>query len=291
MARRGRLIALEGGEGSGKSTQAVRLAERLGAVLTREPGGTEVGERIRDLLLHEAGHLDPRAEALLMAAARAQHVAEVIRPALEAGRDVVTDRYSGSSLAYQGFGRGLAVDDVRRLSDWATGGLWPDVVVVLDVAPEEAARRLTERGARPDRLEAEGAAFHRRVVEGFRRLAADHPGGWVLVDGAGPPDAVAERVAAAVASVLAGGPSSTTCAPAPPSTSPRCTPAWSASSRPLPSSWPPPPAPCTPTCWSDRRAAASGRRRGGSPPPCCAPISAAGAASPAVGCSGARTPT
>ncbi|MGH9282139.1 MAG: dTMP kinase, partial [Acidimicrobiales bacterium] len=171
--RRGRLVALEGGEGCGKSTQAALLATRLGAVLTREPGGTGVGEQVRVLLLGPAaGSLDPRAEALLMAAARAQHVAEVVAPALAEGRDVVTDRFSHSSLAYQGHGRGLPLDEVRQLSEWATGGLWPDAVVLLDLPAAEAWARL----GRLDRFEAEGDGFHQRVAAGFRALAAADPG-------------------------------------------------------------------------------------------------------------------
>ena len=186
-----RLIAFEGGEACGKSTQAALLASRLGAVLTREPGGTAVGERVRALLLDPAvSGLDARAEALLMAAARAQHVKEVVAPALAAGRDVVTDRFSHSSLAYQGHGRGLPLDEVRRLSDWATGGRWPDVVVLLDLPPEEAVAR---RG-RPDRFEAESAEFHRRVEAGFRRLASAEPDVWRVVDGRGTVDEVAGRV-------------------------------------------------------------------------------------------------
>jgi dTMP kinase len=192
---RGRLIAFEGGEACGKSTQAARLATRLGAVLTREPGGTAIGERARDLLLDPAVvGLDAKAEALLMAAARAQHVAEVVRPALDAGQDVVTDRYAHSSLAYQGYGRGLPVDDLRQLSTWATGGLWPDVVVLLDV-PDEVAR---SRSAFTDRFEGEGGGFHERVAAGFRELAAAEPDVWVVVDGVGSVDEVAERVWAAV---------------------------------------------------------------------------------------------
>ena len=186
-----RLIAFEGGEACGKSTQAALLASRLGAVLTREPGGTAVGERVRAVLLDpDVAGLDARAEALLMAAARAQHVAEVVAPALAAGRDVVTDRFSHSSLAYQGYGRGLALEEVRRLSDWATAGLWPDVVVLLDLAPEEAEAR---RG-RPDRFEAESSEFHRRVEAGFRRLASADPQRWRVVDASGTVDDVAARV-------------------------------------------------------------------------------------------------
>ena len=190
-----RLIAFEGGEACGKSTQAGLLASRLGAVLTREPGGTAVGERVRAVLLDPAvGGLDARAEALLMAAARAQHVAEVVAPALAAGRDVVTDRFSHSSLAYQGYGRGLPLEEVRRLSDWATGGLWPDVVVLLDLPADVAEAR---RG-HPDRFEAEGREFHRRVEAGFRELAGADPGRWRVVDATGTIEEVAARVWEAV---------------------------------------------------------------------------------------------
>jgi dTMP kinase len=197
---RGRLIAFEGGEASGKSTQARALAEALGAVLTREPGGTEVGRRIRAVVLApDLGALDARAEALLMAADRAQHVAEVIEPALARGDDVVTDRFSGSSLAYQGFGRGLDVDDVRRLSRWASAGVEPDLIVLLDVPVDIASRR---RGSAGDRMEAEGAEFHARVREGYRALASDEPDRWVIVDGAGSVDEVRERVAKLVAERL-----------------------------------------------------------------------------------------
>ena len=196
---RGRLIALEGGEASGKTTQAEILAHRMGAVLTREPGGTALGERIRRLLLDASvTALDPRAEALLMAADRAQHVAETVRPALEAGQDVVTDRYSHSSLAYQGYGRGLPLEDVRAVSDWAAGGLWPDVVVLVDV-PEHVAR---QRRDATDRFELEDRAFHRRVVEGYHQLAAEDPDLWRVVDGSGTVEEVASRVWAAVGQLV-----------------------------------------------------------------------------------------
>lgn len=194
---RARWIAFEGGEGSGKSTQARLLAERLGAVLTREPGGTAVGRRVRELLLDPAvTDLDPRAEALLMAADRAQHVVERVRPALAAGRDVVSDRSAYSSLAYQGHGRGLGVEDVRRLCDWATEGLWPDVAVLLEVPARERAGRMKDP---PDRMESAGTDFHAVVAEGFRSLAAAEPGRWVVVDGTGEVDAVTARVDAALA--------------------------------------------------------------------------------------------
>jgi dTMP kinase len=192
----GRFIAFEGGEASGKSTQAARLAATLGAVLTREPGGTDLGRHIRRLVLgpgddHVVG---VRAEALLLAADRAEHVASVIRPALAAGRDVVTDRYAGSSLAYQGYGRGLDRADVRMLSDWASEGLWPDLVVLLDVPAAVARARLSASGVGPDRLEAAGDEFHRRVAEGFRALAAESSETWRVVDGQGGVDEVATRV-------------------------------------------------------------------------------------------------
>ena len=198
--RRGRLIAFEGGEGSGKSTQAARLAEDWGALLTAEPGGTEVGRRIRAVVLDpDVADLDPRAEALLMAADRAHHVHEVIEPALAAGRDVVTDRFIGSSLAYQGWGRGLDIDALRTLSRWATGGLDADLVVLLDVDTVVAHRRLPGPS---DRMEAEEAAFHERVVTGFRELAAAEPERWVVVDAGGTIEEVAVRVKDAVAARL-----------------------------------------------------------------------------------------
>jgi dTMP kinase len=190
------LVALEGGEGAGKSTQAARLAERLDAVLTLEPGGTAIGDAVRRLLLDPAGGpVDARTEALLFAADRAAHVAQVIEPALAAGRSVVSDRYVESSLAYQAFGRGLPLDEVRALSAFATGGRRADVVVVLDVDPALGAER---RGRPPDRMEAEGASFHARVRAGFAELAAAEPDRIALVDASGDVGEVARRVWAAV---------------------------------------------------------------------------------------------
>ncbi len=194
---RGRFIVIEGGEGTGKSTQAAMLADRIGAVLTREPGGTATGERIRSLLLDPS--LPPvgdRTEALLMLAARAQHVDELIEPALAAGHDVVCDRFSGSTLAYQGHGRGLGTDQLATMSDWAAGGLRPEVVVLLVVPPAAATARLGGRGG-ADRFEAEGAGFFARVQEGFETLAADPS--WRLVDGLGTVDEVAARIDAVLA--------------------------------------------------------------------------------------------
>lgn len=196
---RGRLIALEGGEGSGKSTQAARLAAALGAVATREPGGTPAGEAIRALVLDPAhGPLDRRAEALLMLAARAQHVAEVIAPALAAGLDVVCDRFAGSTLAYQGWGRGLDVAELAGLSAWAAGGIEADVVVYLRVSPQVAAARLAGRPGRPDRVEQAGGGFFARVAEGFEAQAAANPARWRVVDGDAGVDLVARAVLAAV---------------------------------------------------------------------------------------------
>ncbi|MBV8161216.1 MAG: dTMP kinase [Acidimicrobiia bacterium] len=195
MPRRGRLIVLEGGEASGKSTQAALLAADLGAALTREPGGTAIGKRIRELVLDRgASAMAPTTEALLMAADRAQHVVEVIEPALAAGHDVVTDRYVPSSLAYQGFGRGLDIAELARVSSELAGAAAPDLVVLLDVPASVAARRLQGR----DRMEAAGEEFHARVAEGYRALAAAEPHRWVVVDGIGSVDEVATRVRHAV---------------------------------------------------------------------------------------------
>ena len=192
----GRLIAFEGGEAVGKSTQARLLAERLDAVLTHEPGDTDLGKLIRSMVLTATGRpISPRAEALLMAADRAQHVAEVIRPALDAETHVVTDRFIGSSLAYQGFGRGLGVDEVLALSLFATGGLQSDLNVLLEVSEEAARSRQASPG---DRMEAETADFHRSVLEGYRTLAEQYSNRWVVIDGDRPIDVVADTVYAAV---------------------------------------------------------------------------------------------
>lgn len=197
---RGRFIAFEGGEACGKSTQSARLAKALDAVLTREPGGTAIGTQLRAVLLDPATtNLSDRAEALLMAADRAQHVAEIVEPALAEGRHVVTDRFAGSSIAYQGFGRGLPVEEIRSLSLWATGGVWPDLIVFLDVPEAEADRRL---GDARDRMESEPAAFHAAVIEGFRAQAAAEPERWVIIDGSPSIDDVAAAVSAAVAERL-----------------------------------------------------------------------------------------
>ncbi len=200
--QRGRFIVFEGGEASGKSTQAALLADHLDAVATREPGGTTIGERLRELLLDPStGDLDARTELLLMAAARAEHVARVIAPALAAGRDVVCDRFSASSIAYQAYGRGLDADEVARVSRWASAGIEPDLVVLLEV--DEHTRRQRSGGPR-DRLEAAGAEFHARVAGAFAELAAADPERWIVIDTTDPVDTVAAAVLDAVRSRLDG---------------------------------------------------------------------------------------
>lgn len=199
-----RFIVVEGGDAGGKSTQIALLVERLRArgldvVATFEPGATPAGAVIRELLLHGRAGVSPSAEALLMAADRAQHVFEVIRPALDAGRWVVSDRFVPSSLVYQGVVRGLGIDAIDAMNRLAVGAAVPDLVLVLDVADDVVAAR---RGAPTDRLEAEGASFHADVREAYRVLARER--GWVVVDGDGAVDVVADRVWRAVESLLAG---------------------------------------------------------------------------------------
>ena len=189
---RGRLIALEGIDGCGKSTQARTLAERIGAVSTFEPGATPLGASLRTLLLDRyAAPVSTRSEALLMAADRAQHVAEVIVPALESGQWVVTDRYSASTLAYQGFGRGLDREALEALVEWATAGLRPDLTVLFDLPVAVAASR---RGGDEDRMEAEGEAFLQRVADGYLTLAAESADPWLVVDATGTVDVIAETI-------------------------------------------------------------------------------------------------
>jgi len=204
----GLFIVLEGGDGVGKSTHAARLAEHLAArgetvLRTREPGGTELGLEIRGIVLHHRGHVDPRAEALLYAADRAHHIATVVRPAVERGEIVLQDRYIDSSVAYQGTGRELGADEIRELSLWATRGLVPDLVLVLDVDPGTARERMTaERGAL-DRLEAEARDFHDRVRGAFLEAAAAHPDRYLVVDASREPDAVAAELRDRVDELLA----------------------------------------------------------------------------------------
>ena len=175
-------ISLEGIDGSGKSTQAKLLAQELGGdvVLLREPGGTDVGERIREVLKDPELSLDPLAELLLFCAARAQLVSEVIRPALEADRDVVCDRFSDSSAAYQGVARGLGVERVEEMCDLATDGLWPHATILLRIDPERASKRIGRRKA--DRFEGEGMDLQRKVAEGYDEVARRHPDRVRVVD-------------------------------------------------------------------------------------------------------------
>jgi len=196
----GRFIALEGGEGSGKSTQAARLADAIGALATREPGGTRIGALVRAIVLDPAGQdLTDRAEALLYAADRAQHIAEVVQPALAAGRHVVTDRSPLSSIAYQGYGRGIDPEVIHRLSGWAIEDCWPELAVLLDIAPGAALGRLDRSF---DRLESEGLEFHERVRDGYLKMAAAEPDRWVVVDAGRPTSEVATAVRRAVAGRL-----------------------------------------------------------------------------------------
>jgi dTMP kinase len=189
-------ISLEGPEGSGKSTQAQLLAKRLETLgcrplLTREPGGTPLGDRLRDILMHSNLALTSRTETLLFCAARAQLLAEVVRPGLAQGLVVICDRYADSTLAYQSFGRGLVLSDVESVILFATEGLQPDVSVLLDLPPSEGLRRKTGGG---DRFEREAEEFHGRVRYGYLTLARREPGRWVVVDASEPPEIVAQRV-------------------------------------------------------------------------------------------------
>jgi len=209
-AARGLFVTLEGGDGSGKSTQAELLAEWLRAsgrevVRTREPGGTDVGLEIRELVLHHRGDIAPRAEALLYAADRAHHIATLVRPALERGAVVLQDRYLDSSVAYQGAGRVLDADEVRRLSLWATDDLLPDLTILLDLDEAAARARLDGARTRYDRLEAEGASFHARVRAAYLDLAAAEPERFLVLDATLPVAELATAIRDAVAGRLVGG--------------------------------------------------------------------------------------
>jgi dTMP kinase len=200
MPARGRLIALEGIDGCGKSTQAAALAETLGARLTFEPGATPVGARLRELLLApDAAPPSPRAEALLMAADRAEHVARVLEPALAAGEWVVSDRYAGSTIAYQGYGQGLDPSALDELVRWATDGLAADLSILVDVSVNEAADRLAAAGrGGSDRIERLGPDFTTRVREGFLAQAARDPERWLVVDGTAEVAALSAHIVASV---------------------------------------------------------------------------------------------
>src|SRR3954470_8294626 len=197
----GLFVTFEGIDRSGKTSQARMLVDALGpeAVGVREPGGTAVGERVRELLKDPAATIGPRTEALLFAAARAELVAQVIRPALDAGRVVVCDRYVDSSLAYQGEARGLGIDAVAKLNRWATDELMPDLTILLWLDPDLARVRAGE----DDRFEDEGAELQRAVAGAYERLAAADPGRWRRVDASHPPEEVHAEVLKLVESVRA----------------------------------------------------------------------------------------
>lgn len=197
----GRLIAFEGADASGKSTQARRLASRLGVELTFQFGATDIGSAIRSILLdpvHET--LDDRAEALLVIADKAQHVTEIVAPALARGDTIISDRFTASTTAYQGYGRGLDRDELIGMMRWATHGLEPDLTVLLDVDLEVARQRL---GDEIDRIEGAGAEFHTRVREGYLEMAAADPDRWIVIDAGGTVDDVAARVDTALDTWLA----------------------------------------------------------------------------------------
>lgn len=193
-------IVLEGIEGSGKSTQCRRLAEVLGpdVVVTQEPGGTAIGQAVRGVLLDRAhGAMRPETELLLYFADRAQHVGELVQPALRAGRTVISDRFVQSTLAYQGYGRGVSLDSIDALWRIATGGLIPDLLFLIEVPIEVGLARVRSRGA-VDRLENETREFYERVLHGYRRMRADDPERWVVVDGTQPSEAITSVLLAAL---------------------------------------------------------------------------------------------
>jgi dTMP kinase len=203
----GLFLTFEGGDGSGKSTQSALLENWLfeqgrTVVSTREPGGTDLGLEIREIVLHRRGNVSPRAEALLYAADRAHHIATVVRPALERGDIVLQDRYLDSSVAYQGVGRELEADEIRKLSLWAAEGLLPDITVLLDLDVAIGRSRLDGSRTRYDRLESEAAAFHTRVREAYLALAAAEPERFLVLDATLPVDELAERIRIRVSELL-----------------------------------------------------------------------------------------
>jgi dTMP kinase len=191
-------ISIEGIDGAGKSTLAQALAERLPATLLREPGGVELSERIRALVKDPGLSVDPRAEALLYAAARAQLVAERLKPLLDAGETVLLDRFVDSSLAYQGAARGLGIEEVRSINAFGTGGLIPDVTLLLRVDPSTGRARQDGRGEEQDRLEAEPDAFFAEIAAAYDALAAREPDRFRVIDASLPPDQVLENALSAL---------------------------------------------------------------------------------------------
>lgn len=204
---KGLFITFEGGDGSGKSTQLTLLVEWLAGqgrtvITTREPGGTELGDELREIVLHSRGHITPKTEALLYAADRAHHIATKVRPALDRGDVVVQDRYFDSSVAYQGVARGLGASEVRGISLWATDGLLPDLTILLDIDEELGRGRLDTSRTRYDRLEAEERAFHARVRAAYLELAAAEPDRFFTVDGTAPIEEIAAAVRDQVSALL-----------------------------------------------------------------------------------------
>ena len=204
---RGLFITFEGGDGSGKSTQLSLLVswlEQLGrtVVTTREPGGTPLGEELREIVLHSRGHITPKSEALIYAADRAHHIATKVRPAIERGDIVVQDRYLDSSVAYQGVGRDLGADDIRRVSMWATDGLLPDLTVLLDLEETHGRERLDTARTRFDRLEAEEQEFHSRVRAAYLALAEAEPERFLVLDATRAREDLAGEIRSRVATLL-----------------------------------------------------------------------------------------
>lgn len=211
----GLFIAFEGGDGAGKSTQTALLTQAMSdagrtVVRTREPGGTPIGEKLRSLVLdHGQGEIDARTEALIFAAARAAHAAQVIAPAIARGEIVVSDRYADSSIAYQGAGRGLGTEAIVKLNDWATGGLWPDLTVLLDVTPTEGRGRRTAGEAAEDRMESEPDGFHATIRAAFLALAAAAPERYLVLPASGSVPVLAQAIADRVAALTSAAPTST----------------------------------------------------------------------------------
>ncbi|GAA3737801.1 hypothetical protein GCM10022239_11840 [Leifsonia bigeumensis] len=203
---RGLFITFEGGDGSGKSTQSALLVEWLEqqgrtVVTTREPGGTELGEELREIVLHSRGHITPKSEALIYAADRAHHIATKVRPAIDCGDIVVQDRYLDSSVAYQGVARGLGAKEVRDVSLWATDGLLPDLTILLDLDESVGRDRMSSR-TKYDRLEAEEREFHATVRAAYLDLAAAEPGRFLVIDATEEVPEIAANIRDRVAALL-----------------------------------------------------------------------------------------
>lgn len=200
---RGRLIVLEGGDGTGKSTQARLLGDELNAVVTRQAGGTRFGQRLRSITLApDTADISDRAEALLYMADRAEHVEAVVEPALASGQHVVSDRWAYSTVAYQGYGRGLSPDELWQVSDWAMNGLWPDVVLLLEVPFDVSVARRSARADKVDHYEASGEQFQDAVTSGYRKMAEADPDRWKIIDASGSIDSVRGAIRDALAPFL-----------------------------------------------------------------------------------------